>query len=298
MSNLSLGFIGAGAVGNVLALALSAKGYKVVAAASRSFASTRRLAERVPGCRAFALPQQVADQCDLVFITTPDGAIEDVASGIAWRPGQSVVHTSGALGLEVLSVPRDAGVLVGSLHPLQSFVPVEEVAKALALFKGITCAVQAEGLLKETLEEMARVLGARPLHIRAQDRSLYHVSAVMACGYLLALLKSSCRLWNEMGFTEEDALDALLPLSRSTLENAARDGLERAVTGPIVRGDAATVRLHLESLEARAPETAPLYCLLGLESLAFVRERGVSWEAMAEVETLLRSALRDAWARL
>jgi len=297
VDNLAVGFIGAGSVGNALALALSATGHRVAAVASRSFASARELAARILGCQAFVRPQQVADVSGLVFITTPDEAIEAVASGVMWHSRQAVVHTSGALGLEVLEIPCRAGAQVGSFHPLQTFLPVEDAKEALALFQGITCAIQAAGHLEETLEGITRALGAHPIRIREADRPLYHASAVMACGYLLALVEAACDLWQEMGFEREDALAALLPLSRSTLQNARRRGLAQAVTGPIVRGDVATARRHLEALDVRAPRAALLYCLLGLESLSFARERGASPEAVAEAEELLRAWLERLVSR-
>ena len=97
-----IGFIGIGLLGRGLALALSARGYPVTGAASRSFSSAQWLSERVDGCRAYGTPQALADDSDLVFITTPDSVIGEVASRIVWRNGQGVVHCSGASSTELL----------------------------------------------------------------------------------------------------------------------------------------------------------------------------------------------------
>ena len=96
MSKPRLGFIGAGKVGSVLALGLSAAGYPVVAIASRRFESARDLSRRIPGADAVHSPQTVVDRADIVFVTTPDAAIREVAQSLPWREGVCVVHTSGA----------------------------------------------------------------------------------------------------------------------------------------------------------------------------------------------------------
>ena len=117
----TIGFIGAGAVGGTLAVALGQAGYRVVAVASRTLASAHRLAQRLLGCTAYAAPQQVVDACELVFISTPDDAIGQVAAGLTWRAGQGVVHCSGATSLDVFAVPLAQGVLPGALHPFQAW---------------------------------------------------------------------------------------------------------------------------------------------------------------------------------
>ena len=103
-------FVGAGAVGKTLAVALSRRGYPVVAAASRTFSSARDLAARVDGCRAYESIQDAADRADFVFITTFDGAIRSVAESINWRKGQGVAHCSGVTSLDVLEGPARSGV--------------------------------------------------------------------------------------------------------------------------------------------------------------------------------------------
>ena len=109
-----LGFIGAGAVGGTLAVALAQAGYHVTAGASRTFASAQGLAERLVGCTAYDTAQQVILACDLVFISTPDDAIGAVAAALTWRPGKGVVHCSGATSLEVKAAYRR---LMRRYHP-------------------------------------------------------------------------------------------------------------------------------------------------------------------------------------
>ena len=124
----AVGFIGAGALGTTLAVALSSAGWNVEAVASRSYASALRLARLISGCTAQVEPQAVVDQCRIVFLTVPDDVITQVASSLNWPAGRGVAHCSGAGTTELLSPAATAGALCGSFHPLQTFtsLPTDE----------------------------------------------------------------------------------------------------------------------------------------------------------------------------
>ena len=265
----NVGFIGAGALASTLAVALSDAGWKVDAVASRSHASAQRLARLIPGCRAVTESQAVADRCRLVFLTVPDDAIAQVASYIDWPKGWGVAHCCGAATSALLSDAQDAGALCGSFHPLQTFTPLPtdhdpatHAALARERLQGVTFAVEGTGWLRQALESMASDLGGRTIEIAPSDRPLYHASAIMSCGALVALLRSAATLWQNMGIDQETAFQSLIPLARATLDNAATLGPDAATTGPVTRGDVATVRAHLEALKSRDPEVLPLYAEL------------------------------------
>ena len=148
---LKLGFIGAGTVGTALAIRLSERGYQVVAVSSRSQSSAQKLAQAVPGCRDVDSNQAVADAAELIFITTPDGAIAQVASAVQWHPGQHVVHCSGADSTDTLEPARKLGAGIGAFHPLQTFASVKQAIDNIA---GSTFAVEAEPPLLDTLKEI------------------------------------------------------------------------------------------------------------------------------------------------
>ena len=283
-----IGFVGAGSVGTALALALSQRGYAVRAAASRTRASALRLAARVPGVEPCGDAQEVVDRCAVVFLTVPDDAIADVAGALTWRRGQAAVHCSGATSLDSLSVPRSQGAMVGGFHPLQTFATPESAARDLA---GTTFGIEAAPPLREELQQMAQALGGRPIALRAEDRALYHASAVAACGLVASLVGLSAELWS--GFANpRDGLRALLPLMRGTLESLERDGLPAALTGPLTRGDATTVASHVEALEAASPVLLPIYCRLSLAALPLARAKGgLSPDGEAALERSLRAAL-------
>ena len=277
---LRVGFIGAGTVGTALASRLSGSGYEVSVAASRTFASAERLAACVPGCRAVPSAQAAADAADLVFITTPDGAIGQVASQVQWRSGQCVVHCSGADSTEVLQPARALGAQVGAFHPLQTFAGVKQ---AIDNLPGSTFAVEAEEPLRSTLKKMAEALQGYSIELKASDKVLYHASAVIACNYFVTLVKLSTDLWQTFGVPRADAVRALMPLLKGTLNNLENVGIPNCLTGPIARGDAGTVRKHLVALDTAAPAVAMIYRQLGLETVPISLDKGKIDEAAADV---------------
>ena len=289
MDNPRIGFIGAGTLGKGLALALAAKNYQVVAVSSRTHSSAEDLAARIPGSVALPEPQQLVDGCHLVFITTPDGAINQVASQVRWQPGQAVVHCSGAQPLDVLESAARLGAITGSFHPFQTFACLETPEEAIERLSGTTFAVEGNSWLLAFLESIADQLGGKAIRLRPEDRAIYHASGLMVCGYLVALLKAAAEMWRPMGVRQEEALSLILPLAKTTLTNLSRSGVNGSVTGPVVRGDDATVRKHLDTLSKEMPGLIPLYCSLSKESLSLAGE-DVSVEKLKEIDQMI-----DEW---
>ena len=285
--NPAIGLIGAGTLGKALAWALAAKGYRVVAACSRSKSSAEDLAARIPGCRTMASAQELSDSVDLAFITTPDQVIREVAGSVTWSPGQGVVHCCGAASTELLEPAAEQGAVTGAFHPFQTLGGVASEREAEERFREITIAVSGQGWLGDFLWDMASRLGGRPVSIPDADRPLYHASAILACGHVTALLRAAVEVWRAMGFTERQAMQSLYPLSRSTLEAVAAQGTTAAATGPVVRGDADTVRTHLEALSSRAPELAPVYAALAAAALPLAADRGVDPGQVAAIKGLI-----------
>jgi len=283
----TLGFIGAGRVGTGLATGFARAGHDVVAVASRSIASAQALARRVPGARASA-PQEVADRADLVFLTVPDDAIEAVASGVRWRPGGACVHCSGAAELSVLKKAVADGALAGGFHPLHMFGEPGESPDALS---GCSIALAGADALVEKLERLARSLGARPLRLPGGGRALYHVAANFSGAFVIALMQETITLWKKLGIAEGDALAALLPLLRGTVENVERLGAPGGLGSAVARGDVGTIRRHLEVLAMEAPDSLELYRLLSLRTIPLALAKGtLDAGAAKEIEALLASS--------
>jgi len=204
----------------------------------------------------------------IVFLAVPDGAVTESAARLArMRPDArlSFVHLSGALGLAALEPLR--GCALGSFHPLQSF-PVPRDPSA---FKGITIGVDATTpALERRLRSLARAIGGRPKHVGDEERVLYHAAAVYASNYVDVVVAEAVRLLRQIGWGEAEATAALMPLVEGGVQNIRDRGPIRALTGPIRRGDAETVRRHLEALDR--PD---LYRMLALVALEIAQEAGL-----------------------
>jgi predicted short-subunit dehydrogenase-like oxidoreductase (DUF2520 family) len=282
---LKLGFIGAGTVGTALAVRLAAKGYAVVAVSSRSQTSAQKLARAVNGCRAFDNNQAVADNAELVFITTPDDAIAPVASKVRWHPGQSVVHCSGADSTDILQPAREAGAQVGAFHPLQTFASVKQ---AIDNIPGSTFALEAEEPLLATLKDMATALGGQWVELKASDKVLYHAAAVIACNYMVTLVKLATDLWQTFNIPPQQATQALLPLIRGTIHNIDTVGIPQCLTGPIARGDTGTINKHIDALNRTAPHLLSTYRELGRQTIPIALAKGKINESQArELQAIL-----------
>ena len=268
---LKLGFIGAGTVGTALAVRLSGKGYPIVGVSSRSRASAEKLARLVTGCQVFDTSQGVADSAELIFVTTPDDAIASVVSQIQWHRGQSVVHCSGADSTAILEPARQFGTQVGAFHPLQTFASAQQ---AIENIPGSAFALEAEEPLLNTLKDMATALDGYWIELKASDKVLYHASAVIACNYMVTLVKLATDLWQTFNVPRQKATKALLPLLRGTIHNIETVGIPQCLTGPIARGDVGTIKKHLDALEQTAPSLLSTYRELGLQTIPIAVAKG------------------------
>jgi len=282
---LKLGFIGAGTVGTALAVRLNSKGYQIVAVSSRSQVSAENLARAVSNCRVFNNNQDVVDIAELVFITTPDDAIATVASQIKWHGGQSVVHCSGADSTEILQPAKKSGAHVGVFHPLQTFASTKQ---AMENIPGSTFAVEAEEPLLDTLKDMATALDGHWIELKASDKVIYHAAAVMACNYVVTLVKLATDLWQTFHIPPQQATQALLPLLYGTISNIETIGIPQCLTGPIARGDSGTIKKHLSALEEVAPAILSTYRELGLQTIPIALAKGrINEQQAQELETIL-----------
>ena len=285
---LKLGFIGAGTVGTALAVLLSDKGYQVTAVSSRSRSSAKNLAKAVNGCRVINSNQEVADVADIVFITTPDDTIATVVSQVKWHNGQSVVHCSGSDSTATLEPARQAGAAVGGFHPLQTFAGVKQ---AIENIPGSTFAIEAEGRLLDKLKEMATAFGGNWIELKASDKVAYHAAAVIACNYLVTLIKLATDLWQTFSIPPDQATKALFPLIRGTLHNIETIGIPQCLTGPIARGDTGTIHKHLSMLKEKAPALLTPYRELGLQTIPIALAKGkINEQQAGELERLLKQA--------
>jgi predicted short-subunit dehydrogenase-like oxidoreductase (DUF2520 family) len=280
-NTLKIGFIGAGTTGTALAVRLAQHGYPVTAVSSRSLTSAEKLAARISGCKVYNGAQEVANIAQLVFITTPDDTISRVAADVQWHNGQNVVHCSGAHSVDILEPAKLLGANTGCFHPLQTFASVDQ---AIDNIPGSTFAIEAKEPLASVLKEMATALEGAWVILKAGDKVLYHTAAVIACNYLVTLVKLATDLWQTFEVPPAQATKALMPLLRGTLSN-----IENGLTGPIARGDLGTISRHLESLSKQAPSLLGIYKELGRQTVPIALAKGkIDSQRAEELNTLLR----------
>ncbi len=266
-----IGIVGAGAVGTALGVALSRAGWPITAVASRDAARRERFSRLVGGTRAFAEATAILDEAELIILAVPDDALAGLASSLRLYSGQALVHTSGALGAEVLLPAMAAGTQIGSFHPLVAFADTE---RAVAALHGATVAVEGDDQLVGLLAEMAELIGATAVRLAPGSKSAYHAAAVLAAGGFDALLDAIAELGRVAGLDEASSLAIYGPLIEQTLGNARALGIRAALTGPITRGDGGTLRAHLATLAAHAPGVLPLYRAAAEREIRLAEDRG------------------------
>lgn len=240
-SRLAVGVVSAGRVGSVVGAALTRAGHRVVAASAVSADSRARAARLLPGAEILS-PPDVAAASELLLLAVPDDAIAPLAASLPVRPGQILVHTSGALGVDVLRPAREAGALTIALAPAMTFTGRDEDLERLA---GISWAVTGEAEARFVGEALALELEGEPEHVDEADRARYHAALVYAANHLTTLVNDAADQLKAIGVAGPQRL--LGPLVTASLENALRHG-DAALTGPVSRGDAGTVARHLQAL--------------------------------------------------
>ncbi|MGH3908783.1 MAG: Rossmann-like and DUF2520 domain-containing protein [Pseudonocardiaceae bacterium] len=256
-ARLAVGVVSAGRVGAVLGAALCGAGHMVVGVSAVSRASVRRAATLLPDAPVLP-PDDAVRRADLVLLAVPDDVLPGLVSGLAatgaFRPGQIVVHTCGARGVDVLEPATAAGVLPLALHPAMTFTGrCEDLARLRAACVGVTVADEIGWSVGEAL---VLEMGAEPVRVPPQGRPLYHAALAHGANHLATLVRDAVDALEQAGVVPAERL--LGPLLEAALDNTLRHG-DRALTGPVARGDADTVRLHLRVLAEAAPELLSSY---------------------------------------
>jgi len=279
---MDISVVGAGRVGTALAVLLARAGHRVAAVAGRD-GTRERASTFLPGTPVVPAADAAAAG-EVVIVGVPDGEVEAVATALAFRQGAAVVHLSGALGLDALRGPEAAGHTVLALHPLQTFPTVEA---AIDRFPGSAAAVTGRTEQGFALgERLAVDAGARPFRLADEDRPLYHAGAVLASNAVVALMGLAADAFTVAGI--DHPVELFLPLTRASVENAGALGPGEALTGPVVRGDAATVERNLQALAERAPAAVAPYVALSRAAADLAVQAGrLDEERRAAIEEVL-----------
>ncbi len=258
----TLAIVGAGRVGRVLGLRLHELGWPIGAVVTRSQATAGAAVRAIGAGQPHGQLTRQVQGADVLLIATPDGAVRGVAEKLArmggneWR-GKVVLHTSGALDRTALAPLARCGAATGSLHPLQTF----SGRRAPAL-DGLVFAIEGSRRALRVARRMARDLGGQPVRLEGRSKPAYHAAGAMVAGHLLGVVEAATRILMALGFTRRQAARALLPLVRQTLENFERLGPGPAWTGPVSRGDYATVARHVAALRQFPREYRAAYAAL------------------------------------
>jgi len=282
-----IGIAGAGRVAQALGRLLSTRGEPVAFVASRTMEHARVAAAFMgPSVKAVSY-SELAQHAPRILIAVSDSALETVASTLGVRSG-IVLHTCGNAGPEALRALGERGISRGAIHPLQTIADPETGSRAL---DGAAFAISGDAPAVAWAEQIARVANGRILRIPADRRPLYHAAAVMASNYITALVSAAQTLLIAADVDPDEALEALGPLARASLDNALRKGPVAALTGPIERGDVATISSHLAAIEDMRDPIPILYRAAGLETLQLARKKGLCAERAAATERLLDASL-------
>ncbi|HZP22616.1 MAG TPA: DUF2520 domain-containing protein [Terriglobales bacterium] len=262
----TISIVGPGNLGSALALSLRAAGHTVASIAvrpgSKSTRQARNLARRI-GAQLIAAGKQPLSG-NLVWITVPDDAITGVADVLArsgeWR-GKVVLHSSGAVTSDALAPLRAKGAHVASVHPMMTFVRHQHPEMS-----GVAFALEGDPAATRAARAIIEELGGKPFAIRKENKVLYHAFGSFASPMVVALIAAMEEVALAAGIRGQDVKGVIAPLLQQTIRNYLTLNAAAAFSGPIVRGDVATVRKHLEKLE-KLPRIREVYRVLASAAL-------------------------------
>ncbi|GAA1487057.1 Rossmann-like and DUF2520 domain-containing protein [Brachybacterium fresconis] len=286
---LGIGVIGAGRVGSVLGAALRAEGHAITGAYAVSDASRERAEDLLPGVPLLDVPA-IVERSEMLLLAVPDDQLGPLAAGIAATGlspgGQLVVHTSGRYGTQVLDPLARAGSATLALHPAMTFTGTRADLSRLI---GCPMAITGSPTFLPVAGALVVELGGEAVVLAEGDRPLYHASLAHAANHLVVLVDQAREALARLGIEDPGAY--LRPLLEAALDESLRHG-SRALTGPVMRGDAGTVTAHLDALDdldatgidGRRGDTSDTYRALARAALTRAR---LPEETRAQIRELL-----------
>jgi len=256
---LRLTVVGGGHVGRVLGRLLSRAGaFAVQDVVARSMDSASQ-AQAFIGAGTPVVAGGVLRQAGVYMLTVSDDQIVPACEALAAAvplQGAVVFHCSGALASDKLAAASAAGAHVASVHPIRSFADTEAVA---AGFAGTFCGVEGDQQALDVLLPALAAIGGRAVQIDPAAKTVYHAAAVFASNYLVTVIDAALRAYQAAGIPESVARELARPLALESMENAFRLGAAPALTGPVARGDMATVQRQHSAVAAWDEATGRLY---------------------------------------
>lgn len=265
----TLGVIGPGRAGTLVAIAARRAGYRVAAVTGGSGTSRRRFADLLGGVRELDTPAELAGHAETLLVAVPDDAVADVVRSMAradvLREGHRVVHLAGSLSVDVLLPAHLAGARTAACHPAMT---IPDDAHDPDVLVGVAWAVTAGRPDRGWAHDFVRVLGGDPFDVPDEARAVYHAALAVGSNAVGASLATARQLLLAAGVPEPERF--LRPLVTATIDNILEQGAS-ALTGPVVRGDDGTVAAHRAAIEADLPELTDSYRHAMLVTLACAR---------------------------
>jgi predicted short-subunit dehydrogenase-like oxidoreductase (DUF2520 family) len=266
----TISIIGAGRVGQTITKRLHKLGWRIGAVVTRSRGTARAAVRAIGAGTPHAALTPEAFNADVILLSVPDDVLESVAQKLAKIGGPAptkkarakiILHTSGALDHRVLAPLARRGAATGSMHPMQTFS-----GRNAPRLEGVIFSIEGAPTARAAAQKIARSLGGTPVIISANDKPAYHASGTIVAGHALSLVESATQTLMKIGFTRRRANQALLPLIRQMLDNYELLGPHAAWTGPLSRGDYATISKHAKALRRFPREYQDAYRALALLS--------------------------------
>jgi predicted short-subunit dehydrogenase-like oxidoreductase (DUF2520 family) len=261
----TLNIIGSGRVGRACARMWAQAGvFGIQDVLTRSRESAAEAVNFIGAGRAAGRLDEMRE-ADVWMIATRDDAIVPscatlAASGMV-TPDDIVFHVSGATPSSDLQAVRDKGALVASVHPIKTFTDAEQAVQS---FPGTYCGAEGDAGALSVLRPAFERIGAKVFEIAPEMKPVYHAAGVFSCNYLAALIEVALRAHEKAGIPRAASLAALEPLVRGAVDAIFERGPAKALTGPISRGDTATVRRQLARVREWDRGIGELYRGLGL----------------------------------
>ena len=289
-ARLGIGIISAGRVGSVLGAALRACEHTIVGVHAVSEASQERAAMLLPDVPLLPV-EQIAERSELLILAVPDdelpGLVTYLASSGSITAGQILVHTSGRHGTEALAPATALGAIGLAIHPAMTFTGMSVDLQRL---NGTCFAVTGPAPFIPIAQALVVEMGGEPVHVAEADRALYHAALAHAANHLVTILGQSQQMLASIGI--EDPARYMGPLVRAAVDNALASG-EGALTGPVVRGDAGTVKAHVQALNEyseheKTSDITDSYAALAHATAKRAHNRGLlNDEQLGRIEDLL-----------
>lgn len=262
-----IGFIGAGKVGTAFGMYLKQKGFEIAGYFSRNEQSGTRSAAMTDS-EYYSDLSQLIENIDIILITVTDDQIESVCQQLCQttplKQGQFLIHMSGALPSTILNQAKAFGCYIYSLHPLLAFADIE---KSVTDLSDAHFCLEGDEEKIYVVEEILQGCGNKYFKLKPEQKPLYHASACMLSNYLVTLVHNGLKIMENIHIHDTVAFEAMLPLINCTIQNILRLGTEKALTGPISRGDIHTLAKQLDAISTSSPEQLALYANLSEETL-------------------------------